>query len=118
MFRVEAVDTTKLVLSRVETKDEESAFQTANGALQEELRKRQEDIEALKQKQQDILNSMNDSTPEQVEEPGELLKLLAAQISTHVQRVRELQARRVIRFECTEVKETLELPPEIGRAHV
>ena len=35
---------------------------------------------------------------------------LGAQVGVHSKRVRELQARRVVRFQCTEVKETLELP--------
>jgi hypothetical protein len=98
------------VLRRVEVRDEEAAHQTAQNAVQEEIAKRQQDIADLTQQQLDTLGSMNKSTPEQAEELGVLLPALAAQISTHTRRVRQLQARRVCRFECTETTETLELP--------
>jgi hypothetical protein len=108
VFRA-TVGASKLVLSRVEAQDEDASHDRAKTAVQDEISKRQQDIEALKQQQQDILQRINAGDPDLADELGVLIAPLGAQVGVHTKRVRELQARRVVRFQCTEVKETLEM---------
>ena len=108
VFRA-TVGTSTLRLDREDVKDEELQFFAAKSARQEEISKRQQDIEALNQQMQDTIQRIKDA-PELADELGSMLGPLAAQVGVHAKRVRALQSRPNITFQCTEVKERLVLP--------